>query len=245
MGWATAVWLGADSVLVVIWPDAAARVDGFCCPTECMAGAGTIAKLRKYVPNLVRMLKTLVLSGYAPEHDVNGITDPFLQVKMLRVLHYLGKNDTEASDHMSDILAQVATNTESAKNAGNSILYECVLTIMGVESESGLRVLAINILGRFLLNRDNNIRYVALNTLAKVISADMQAVQRHRNTIVDCLKSLSLSACTNFQRARIPCACFSPDAEVDVSVLCGLYHGSAGIRTSRFGGVLSTSCTCS
>ena len=63
-----------------------------------MAGAGTIAKLRKYVPNLVRMLKTLVLSGYAPEHDVNGITDPFLQVKMLRVLHYLGKNDTEASE---------------------------------------------------------------------------------------------------------------------------------------------------
>jgi len=154
---------------------------------------GTIAKLRKYVPNLVRMLKTLVLSGYAPEHDVNGITDPFLQVKMLRVLHYLGKNDTEASDHMSDILAQVATNTESAKNAGNSILYECVLTIMGVESESGLRVLAINILGRFLLNRDNNIRYVALNTLAKVISADMQAVQRHRNTIVDCLKDPDIS----------------------------------------------------
>ncbi len=39
------------------------------------------------------------------------------------------------------------------------------------------QVLAVNILGRFLLNRDNNIRYVALNTLAKVISADIQAVQ--------------------------------------------------------------------
>ena len=26
------------------------------------------------------MLKNLVLSGYAPEHDVSGITDPFLQV---------------------------------------------------------------------------------------------------------------------------------------------------------------------
>ena len=31
---------------------------------------------------------------------------------------------------------------------------------MTVESESGLKVLAVNILGRFLLNRDNNIRYV-------------------------------------------------------------------------------------
>ena len=29
---------------------------------------------------------------------------------------------------------------------------------MTVDSESGLRVLAVNILGRFLINKDNNIR---------------------------------------------------------------------------------------
>ena len=110
------------------------------------------------------------------------------QVEILRMLRILGTKHAETSDQMNDILAQVATNTESAKNAGNAILYECVLTIMAIEVESGLRVLAINILGRFLINRDNNIRYVALNTLHKVVGQDAQAVQRHRNTIVDCLK---------------------------------------------------------
>jgi hypothetical protein len=45
---------------------------------------------------------------------------------------------------------------------------------MGVESIGGLRVLAINILGRFLANRDNNIRYVALNMLARVVAVDTQ-----------------------------------------------------------------------
>lgn len=55
-------------------------------------------------------------------------------------------------------LFQVSTKTESNKNAGNAILYECVATIMSVEDNGGLRVLAINILGRFLSNRDNNIR---------------------------------------------------------------------------------------
>lgn len=76
-----------------------------------------------------------------------------LLVQVLRLLRVLGKGHADASDQMSDILAQVATNTEGARNAGNAILYECVQTIMGVESVGGLRTLAINILGRFLANR--------------------------------------------------------------------------------------------
>eukprot|EP00898_Chlorokybus_atmophyticus_P001919 jgi/Chlat1/2728/Chrsp182S02896 len=159
----------------------------------CDLVPANIDAFRVHVPALVRVLKNLVLSGFAPEHDVAGITDPFLQVKILQLLRVLGKGNAEASDTMSDILAQVASNTESKKNAGNAILYECVQTIMGIEAIGGLRVLAINILGRFLSNRDNNIRYVALNTLAKVVSVDTQAVQRHRTTIVDCVKDADIS----------------------------------------------------
>ncbi|ORY88257.1 putative gamma-adaptin [Leucosporidium creatinivorum] len=148
---------------------------------------------RQAVPILVRHLKALVTTGYSPEHDVSGITDPFLQVKILRLLRMLGKDDAEASEAMNDILAQVATNTESAKNVGNSILYETVLTILEIEAESGLRVMAINILGKFLGNRDNNIRYVALNTLNKVVAMDTNAVQRHRSIILDCLRDGDIS----------------------------------------------------
>ncbi|GBG64377.1 hypothetical protein CBR_g41578 [Chara braunii] len=159
----------------------------------CNSSPVALEHYRKQTPTLVRILKSLVISGYAPEYDVAGITDPFLQVKVLRLLRLVGKGDAESSDLMSDILAQVATNTESNKNAGNAILYECVQTIMAVESISGLRVLAINILGRFLGNRDNNIRYVALNTLVKVVAVDTQAVQRHRQTIVECVKDSDVS----------------------------------------------------
>lgn len=88
---------------------------------------------------------------------------------------------------------QVATNTETNRNAGNAILYECVKAIMAIQSESGLKVLAVNILGRFLLNRDNNIRYVALNSLTKVVNEDVAAVQRHRATILECLKDPDVS----------------------------------------------------
>ncbi|XP_074383581.1 AP-1 complex subunit gamma-2-like isoform X2 [Apium graveolens] len=148
---------------------------------------------KKYTEGLVKVLKDVVNSPYAPEYDISGIADPFLHIRLLRILRVLGHGDTDASDCMNDILAQVATKTESNKNAGNAILYECVETIMSIEDSSGLRVLAINILGRFLSNRDNNIRYVALNMLMRAITVDSQAVQRHRATILECVKDLDAS----------------------------------------------------
>ncbi|KAM3344441.1 AP-1 complex subunit gamma-2 isoform X1 [Capsicum galapagoense] len=143
---------------------------------------------KKCTDGLVKVLKDVANSPYAPEYDISGIIDPFLHIRLLKILRVLGQGDADASDSMNDILAQVATKTESNKNAGNAILYECVETIMSIEDNGGLRVLAINILGRFLSNRDNNIRYVALNMLMRAIAVDSQAVQRHRATILECVK---------------------------------------------------------
>ena len=169
-------------------------VTSMCEADEAEGGEeGIVDMFRPLTGGLVRTLKGLASSGYAPEHDVNGITDPFLQVKILRLLRVLGRGDARTSEQINDILAQVATNTESAKNVGNSILYESVLTILDIEADSGLRVLGVNILGKFLTNKDNNIRYVALNTLIKVVAVEPNAVQRHRNTILECLRDPDIS----------------------------------------------------
>lgn len=154
---------------------------------------GIVEMFRPVVPHLVRTLKSLTSSGYTPEHDVSGITDPFVQVRILRLFRVLGRGDPATSEQINDILAQVATNTESTKNVGNAILYEAVLTILDIEADSGLRVLGVNILGKFLANKDNNIRYVALNTLIKVVAIEPNAVQRHRNTILECLRDPDIS----------------------------------------------------
>lgn len=60
--------------------------------------------------NILTLIKSqnLIMSGYSPEHDVSGISDPFLQIKILRLLRILGKGDPSASETMNDILAQVS-----------------------------------------------------------------------------------------------------------------------------------------
>ncbi|XP_027698896.1 AP-1 complex subunit gamma-like 2 [Vombatus ursinus] len=154
----------------------------------CERNPAALTHFRQVVPQLVQILRTLVISGYSAEHSVAGVSDPFLQVQVLRLLRILGRNHDESSEAMNDMLAQVATNTDTSRNAGNAVLYETVLTIVDIRSASGLRVLAVNILGRFLLNNDKNIRYVALTSLLRLVQSDHSAVQRHRPTVVECLR---------------------------------------------------------
>lgn len=159
----------------------------------CQLDSGCIPHMRAAVPDLVRILGNLAGGGRSSEHDVGGVADPFLQVKVLKLMAVLGKGDAEASDRMGDVLAQVATSTSGGRSAGNAVLYECVRTIMSIESIGGQRVLAVNVLGKFLASRDNNIRYVALNTLAQVVAADPAAVMRHRDTIAGCVRDADAS----------------------------------------------------
>ncbi|KAM5234923.1 AP-1 complex subunit gamma-like 2 isoform 2-T2 [Ctenodactylus gundi] len=159
----------------------------------CERSPAALRHFRKVVPQLVQILRTLVTTGYSTEHSISGVSDPFLQVQILRLLRILGRNHEESSEIMNDLLAQVATNTDTSRNAGNAVLFETVLTIMDIRSAAGLRVLAVNILGRFLLNSDKNIRYVALTSLLRLVQCDHSAVQRHRSTVVECLQETDAS----------------------------------------------------
>lgn len=165
----------------------------------CQVDSGMIVRLRKQlVQPLIRQLQGIMSGGFSADYDVSGVCDPFLQVKILCILRTLGQGDPETSEAMSDILTQVATSTDPGKNVGHAVLYETAVTIMNIESDHALRTMAINILGRLLSQNtaDNNLRYVTLTLLNKIICAGpegLSAVQRHRSTILECLHDLDVS----------------------------------------------------
>ena len=48
----------------------------------CSIEPALIPVYQEQVPLLCKILRSLLMSGFMPEHDVGGITDPFLQVKV-------------------------------------------------------------------------------------------------------------------------------------------------------------------
>ncbi|KAG7815318.1 hypothetical protein KL924_000404 [Ogataea haglerorum] len=151
--------------------------------------------LKIQIPRLLAHLRILIATGHSPEYDVRGVPDPFLFVSLLSTLRLLLANDENNTnlEPLNDLLTQVCSRVESAKGSGYCVLYETVQTIFTINSDSSLKVLGINILSKFLTQKDNNTRYVALNTLLNVINYEPLAVQRHRTTIVGCLQDGDVS----------------------------------------------------
>ena len=148
-----------------------------------------IKKYKKYVSNLVKTLKNLISTSYAPEYDVNGITDPFLQIRILEVLGYFGRASSKENEELEALLNSIPSSTDTTrKNTGNAVLYELVRCIFSYESSKSLKSLGGSILGQFLSNKDNNYKYLALNTLNDIAKIDIDTVQKHKNVILDFLK---------------------------------------------------------
>ena len=147
-----------------------------------------IKKFIKFVPHLLRYFKNLMNTNYAPEYDINGITDPFLQVRILEVIAQFAKVYPDDNEELATLLSSIPNNTDtSRKNTGNSVLYELVRCIFSFDSSNGLKTLGSSILGQFLDNKDNNYKYIALNTLSDIAKIDISSVQKHKNVILEYL----------------------------------------------------------
>ena len=167
----------------------------------------------KLLPSLLRILQSLQTAPLDTEFDVSGVSDPVLQVALLKTIRQLARTTVDLAvlpdsasfvDALNDLLAQLATTLDTSKNVGNAVLYEVVLTVMSLPFvDQSLVNLAIVTLGRFLSGNscgDNNLRYVALNLLTKILTSNnlnkgnlLLQIQKHQSTILACLHDADTS----------------------------------------------------
>lgn len=153
------------------------------------------------IPKITGLLRTLLTSSLSQDYDMVNIHDPFLQITLIRTLRLFFTDDEQHSytakynEELNDILISVISGNDYARNAGGAVVHEAVKTIFSIQNlDPALKVLGINTLGELLgAKRENNNRYIALNTLLSVVEIEPLAVQRHRATIVACLSDLDIS----------------------------------------------------
>ncbi|SCU89374.1 LAME_0E03180g1_1 [Lachancea meyersii CBS 8951] len=149
------------------------------------------------IPEFFSILQDMNSTNFSAEYDVSGTCDPFLQVELLytlRLMFELAPQETaQYKNKLNDLLTKIATDSAGSKNSANAVLYECVRTIFALQLDQSLKVLGVNVLGKFLSGKDNNTKYVSLNTLLRVAPQEPKAVQKHKMFISRCLSDPDIS----------------------------------------------------
>ena len=141
------------------------------------------------VPLLCRVLKVLISGGFAAEYDVGGVSDPYLQVKILHLLRLLSEGEPSVGDSISDILAQVATNVDGGKGAGK----RHPVRVRAHDHERARQQRAARLGGEHLgqvlgIQRQQHEVCQPLSHADGRSRDDPQALNRHRTVILECVK---------------------------------------------------------
>ena len=154
-------------------------------------------------PKAARTLTRLVLNkDYSNDYLYYGIPTPWLQIKLLRMLQFFPPPEEHALKlRVAEVLQRIVAGVDVTKNvnknnATHAVLFEAInLTIhLGAQAETLPQ--AINLLGRFISIREANIRYLGLETMARLSIAQpdtMEALKKHQSTILFSLKDQDIS----------------------------------------------------
>lgn len=147
----------------------------------------------KYAPAFTKILKQLNSSKASREFSFTVFNDPFLQIRIMKVLAILKK----PSDDLDDTLEAIATGVELKRNTGRALLYQAVETIVATAKKPSLRGLAFAQIGRLFQFKEANVLYSALSVFSRVLyqgreiidrtSGDSIALQRYKTQVVQCL----------------------------------------------------------
>ncbi|KAJ8417056.1 hypothetical protein AAFF_G00282830 [Aldrovandia affinis] len=142
---------------------------------------------RELTASLVAILKQVVGGKLPVEFNYHSVPAPWLQIKLLRMLALLGKEDQSTSEMMFEVLDESLRRAELNHNITYAILFECVKTIYTIHPKSELLEKAAKCIGRFVLSPKINLKYLGLKALTYVVQQDPNLALQHQMTIIECL----------------------------------------------------------
>mmetsp|Transcript_10958 Transcript_10958/g.20040 ORF Transcript_10958/g.20040 Transcript_10958/m.20040 type:complete len:1079 (+) Transcript_10958:198-3434(+) len=141
------------------------------------------------VPSLISILKQICERRLPSEYDYHRIPAPWMQMKIVRILSVVGKNDSDSSEGMYEILGDCLKKAEEAGiNASNAIIYECIRCITNIYPNNTLLDCAGASISRFLSSRSQNLRYLGITGLASIVERHPKYAADHQLAVIECLE---------------------------------------------------------
>lgn len=109
--------------------------------------------------------------------------DPTLRLILHKVLERILKNSQDSPKNVQH------------NNAQNAVLFEAINLAIHLDTESSIVHAAASLLGRFILSKETNVRYLGLDTMAHLAarSDSLDAIKKHQDTIVLSLRDKDIS----------------------------------------------------
>ncbi|CAK9785403.1 Adaptor protein complex AP-2 alpha subunit [Cutaneotrichosporon oleaginosum] len=130
------------------------------------------------------------------------VPNPWLQIKLLRLLQYYPPPDNpEVIEMVNGVVQAIIDMSQETprnvqhNNAQNSVLFEAINLAIHLDPESKVVSNASVLLGKFILARETNVRYLGLDAMAHLAacSTSLEPVKRHQDTIILSLKDRDIS----------------------------------------------------
>lgn len=139
---------------------------------------------------------------YGPEYVYYKTINPWLQVKVLRLLQYYPPPEREeVNKRLCEVLQRIISETSMGKNvntnnSAHAVVFEAVNYVIHMETNQQLIHAAVNMLGqRITSGNQPNYRYLALDAMQRMshIPEAAQQFKRHQETIIRSLKDNDVS----------------------------------------------------
>ncbi|PWN51031.1 putative alpha-adaptin C [Violaceomyces palustris] len=149
-----------------------------------------------------RLNKIVIEDDYATEYVYYKVPIPWLQIKLLRLLQYYPPSeDSNIRTAIHNVLETIINNSQDApknvqhNNAQNAILFEAINLAIQLDTESTVVAKAAVLLGRFILSRETNVRYLGLDTMAHLAACadSLEPIKMHQDTIILSLRDKDIS----------------------------------------------------
>lgn len=156
-----------------------------------------------YAKAAQRLRKVVIEQDYSADYVYYRVPNPWLQVKLLRLLQYFPPSEDEhirslLRESLQQILHTASLETPKnvqQNNAQNAVLFEAINLIIHLDTEQELMFQISTRLGKYIGSRETNVRYLGLEAMTHlaVRAETLDPIKKHQDIVIASLKDRDIT----------------------------------------------------